>query len=111
VEGEFSRQRLLSGFDLTVVVVLELDGRDIADAAVEPAGVEPADPVQGSELEVVDAVPGSFRLSAFGLVEAEERERFTVRLGSGAWARRSQACREGVEVVSIGRRRCRRCGP
>jgi hypothetical protein len=44
--------------DLTVVVVLELDGRDVGAVAVEPAVVEPVDVLQGREFDVVEAAPG-----------------------------------------------------
>ena len=57
MQGEFSRQGLLLGVVLTVVLFFELDQRDVAQAAVQPGVVEPLDQVQGGELEVVDAAP------------------------------------------------------
>jgi hypothetical protein len=51
VETEFSRQRLLPGRDVTVVLGLVLQRRDVADAAVQAAVVEPVDPAQGGEFE------------------------------------------------------------
>lgn len=69
--GEFPRERLLLGVDLTVVGVLELGWRDVSEGAVQPVVVEPVDPVQGAELEVVDATPGSFVADAFQLMETD----------------------------------------
>jgi hypothetical protein len=43
-----------------VVVVLELDGWDEADLAVEASVVEPVDVFGDCDLEVVDALPGAF---------------------------------------------------
>jgi len=41
VEGEFSRQRLPRGVDLTIVVFFELDWRDVSYAQASPGGVCP----------------------------------------------------------------------
>ena len=71
MEGGFSQQRVLLGVDLTVVVVLELDRWDVAEAAVEAAVVKPPHPVQGGELKVIRALPGAFVADALGLVEAD----------------------------------------
>ena len=46
VEGEFSRQRLLPGGDLTVVRVLHLDRGEITDRGVQSVLVEPVHPAQ-----------------------------------------------------------------
>ena len=46
MEGEFSRQRLPLGVDLTIVRFFELDQRYVAQGAVQPALVEPVDPVE-----------------------------------------------------------------
>jgi hypothetical protein len=78
VEAEFSRQRLLSGVDLTVVLGLVLDGWDVLQAAVEPVVVEPVHPAERGEFEVVDAAPGPFPLGAFGLVEPDQALRLGV---------------------------------
>ena len=43
----------------------------MADAAVESRLVEPVDPVQGAELEVIDPSPGSFVADTLSLVEAD----------------------------------------
>jgi len=50
-----SRQLLLLGVVVTVVVGFVLDGRDVSDRAVQAGLVEPGDPAAGGELEVVDA--------------------------------------------------------
>lgn len=57
---------------LTVVLGLELDRRDVVQAAVQPAGVEPVHPALGGGLEVVDAPPRSLALGALGLVEPDQ---------------------------------------
>jgi hypothetical protein len=53
VEGELARQRLLRGGVLTVMSLLELDRRDVAQGAVQPVVVEPVGPGQRPQLEVV----------------------------------------------------------
>ena len=58
--GEFSRQWLLPGVDLKVVGVLERGWRSVPEGAVRPGVDEPVDPVQGAELEVIDAASESF---------------------------------------------------
>jgi len=73
VEAGFSRQRLLLGVDVTVVVVLELDRWAVAEAAVQPGLVEPVDPSERGELEVVYAPSGAFVADALGLVEPDQR--------------------------------------
>lgn len=46
VHGQLSRQRLLSSSVLTVVGLIVLDGRDVAEGAVEALLVPPVDPRQ-----------------------------------------------------------------
>lgn len=70
--GEFSRPRLRSGVDLTVVLGFVLDRRDVADRGVKPGLIEPVDPVQGGEFGVVDTSPRAFWFDAFGLVEPDQ---------------------------------------
>lgn len=79
--GGFSRQRLLAGGVLTVVGLLELDGWDVAEGAVEAVLVEPVDPVQGRELEVVDTASGAFGTDALELGETDEGLRLRVVVG------------------------------
>ena len=69
--GWLSRQRLLLGVVVTLVVGFEFGGWDVADLAVEADFVHPPNPVQGGEFEVVDAAPGAFVSIAFGLVEPD----------------------------------------
>ena len=59
--GEFSRKRLRLQVDLTVVGVLELDRRNVPAGAVQSVVVEPVDPVEGAEFEVVHAAPGALQ--------------------------------------------------
>ena len=44
---------------LTVVGLLQLDGRNIAVDLEEPVLVEPVDPVQGGGFQLVDGAPGA----------------------------------------------------
>jgi hypothetical protein len=67
VEARFCRHVLGEAGDLTVVVVLVLDGRDVADGAVEPAVVEPVDVLQSRQFDVVEAAPGAAAADEFGL--------------------------------------------
>jgi hypothetical protein len=71
VEGEFSRQRLLRGVDLTIVRLFELDWPDLAQCDVQPGVVEPVDPGQGPQLEVVDGADRAFVAHALCLVQAD----------------------------------------
>src|SRR5690242_14528990 len=49
----FSRDRIFSGWLVTVVALFVLDRRHVADRGVQPAGVEPVHPRGGGELEVL----------------------------------------------------------
>ncbi len=57
---------------MTVVVGFVLDGRHMADGAVEPGLVEPGDPAAGGELEVVDAAERAVAAHALGLVQPDQ---------------------------------------
>jgi hypothetical protein len=72
VEAEFSRPRLRLGSVVTVVRGFVLDRGDVFDGGVKPGFVEPVDPAEGRELEVVDASPGSLESCALGLVEPDQ---------------------------------------
>jgi len=54
VEAGFSQRRTLLGVDLTVVAVLELGRWNVAERTVEPVAVEPVDPAQSRECELID---------------------------------------------------------
>ena len=69
---------LLARVGLTVVEVFELRWRDAAEFLEEAAVVEPVDPFEGGEFEVVDAAPGAFVSNEFGLVEPDDRFRESV---------------------------------
>lgn len=66
----------------SVVVVLELGGWDVAELAVESAVVEPVDPGEGLQLDVLRVAPGAPPADELGLVEAVHRlgERVVVAL-------------------------------
>ena len=53
----------------SVVVVLELGGWDVAELAVEAPIVEPFDPSEGGQLDVLDVAPRPLPADQFGLVE------------------------------------------
>ncbi len=50
-----------------------LRGRDVANCAKEPAVVEPVDPLQRGELEVIAAAPGTTAVDQLRLVEPDHR--------------------------------------
>jgi len=58
---------------LTVVQVFELGGWDASEFVEQAPVVEPVDPLQGGELEVVEAPPWSLVPDEFGLVEPVDR--------------------------------------
>ena len=53
--------------------VFELCWRDVSELAVEATVVEPVDPFEGGEFEVVKAPPRALVANQFGLVEPEHR--------------------------------------
>jgi hypothetical protein len=71
VEGGFSQCRLALGVDLTVVLVLLLDGSEISDGGVQPVLVEPVHPGQCLKLELVGVPERAVDLHALGLVEPD----------------------------------------
>ena len=58
---------------MTVVGGLEFGRWDVAAVFVEASVVEPVDPFQGGDLDVVGGAPRSLRFDQFGLVEAVDR--------------------------------------
>jgi Integrase core domain len=54
---------------VTVVAVLEFGWWDVAAAFVESSVVEPVDPFQGGDLDVVGGAPGASGFDQFGFVE------------------------------------------
>ena len=72
MEGEFSQRWLVLGVDLTVVLVLLLDGCEAPDRGVQPVLVEPVHPGQRRQLEVVGVAERAVDLDALGLVEAND---------------------------------------
>ena len=58
---------------LTVVGVFGFGGRDAPVSVQEPPVVEPVDPFQGRQFEVLEAPPGAAVADQFGLVEADDR--------------------------------------
>jgi hypothetical protein len=53
----------------SVVVVLELDGGDVAGVFVEAAAVVPVDPFGGGDLDGIHAAPGAVSADQLGLVQ------------------------------------------
>jgi hypothetical protein len=58
---------------LTVVVDLVFGWWDTPKFVVDASVVVPVDPLEGGELETVEASPGSFVTDKLGLVETEDR--------------------------------------
>jgi hypothetical protein len=57
----------LPGLLVTVVGGLELCRWDVAAVFIKPSVVEPVDPLQGGDLDVVGGAPRAFRFDQFGL--------------------------------------------
>jgi len=55
-----------------MIGVLELDGRDHADLAVQSPVIEPVDVFRGRDLEVVDILPGPAVADQLGLEQRVE---------------------------------------
>ena len=72
MEGGFSQRRLALGVDLTVVLVLLLDGGEVSDRGVQPVLVEPVHPGQRGQFQVIRAAERAVDLYALGLVEADD---------------------------------------
>jgi hypothetical protein len=58
---------------LTIVLLLELCRRDVADGLEQAAMVEPVDPFERRELDVVEVLPGPLLTGQLGLEEADHR--------------------------------------
>jgi len=56
----------VAGAVVTVVEVFELGWRNSSEFVEEAAVVEPVDPFEGGEFEVVEAAPGSAVANVFG---------------------------------------------
>src|SRR5690625_640099 len=84
-----------------MVNVLELDGRDHADLAVEPSVIEPVDVLRGRDLEVVDVLPGPAVADQFGLVERVEclGQGIVVRIAGRADRGHSPSFSEALRVA------------
>jgi hypothetical protein len=55
---------------------LKLDGRDVAEVAVQPLGVVPVHPLQGGQLDLLDGLPWALAgrsADQLGLVVAVDR--------------------------------------
>ena len=61
------------GWVLTVVDLLVLDRRQVVARGVQPAVVVPVDPLEGAELDVVEALPGPLAGDQLGLEQADDR--------------------------------------
>lgn len=64
-------QRLGEGWVLTVVGLLVFDRGEVCAGGVQPAVVEPVDPFEGGDLDLVDAAPGSALFDQFGLEQPD----------------------------------------
>jgi hypothetical protein len=89
------------GSVVIVVKVFEFDWWDVAAVLVETSVVEPVDPFEGGDLDVLDGPPGPAWLDQFGLVEAVDR------LGEGVVVAVARASDRGVDAgldQSVGER-------
>ena len=57
---------------MNVVVLFELGGWDPAELVEESPVVEPVDPFEGGQLEVVEPAPWASVADQFGLVETDD---------------------------------------
>ena len=57
---------------------LKIDGCHVAAVLVDPAVVEPVDPFQGRDLDLLEGVPRAAGLDQLGLVEPVDRLRESV---------------------------------
>jgi len=58
---------------LSVVGLLELHRRNVTVVLVQAAVIEPVDPFQGGDLDLLDGPPGATWLDQLGLVETGEQ--------------------------------------
>jgi len=65
--------RLVGVRCVKIVRGFELGRGHVVEGSVEPDGVEPGDPGQRCELDVIDGLPGSEASDQLGLVEAVDR--------------------------------------
>ena len=89
------------GLLLIVVDGFELGGWHVVAVRVQPVVVEPVDPAEGGEFELVDVVPavvGVGPVDALGIVEAVRRlsQRIAVAVCNSADARQQCRSRRGV---------------
>ena len=103
MEARFSRLEGFQAGDLTAVVAFELGRWNVCPVAVQPAVVEPVDPFQGPDLDVVQAPPGTVSSDEFGLVEPEDGLRGGVVVGVPALPDRGQRPDVG-EALGVGDR-------
>ena len=64
---------MMFGPGSSVVELLELGGWDVAEFAVQAAVVEPVDPGERRQFDVVGVAPGALAADEFGLVEPVHR--------------------------------------
>jgi hypothetical protein len=84
------------GWDvLTVVEVFELCWQDVAEFTEEAAVVEPVDPLEGGEFEVVDTPPRALVSNQFCLVETEQRHRAAGRASNAPRSNGPRRCLHG----------------
>jgi hypothetical protein len=57
---------------VTVVGGFVLGGWDVAEGSVEAGGVEPVDPDEGLELDLVELLPGSAAFDDLGLEQPDD---------------------------------------
>lgn len=80
-----SRELALGGVLSSVILSLDLGWRSMPQCGVQPRVVEPVDPGQGRQLKAGGALPRSFAVSKFGLVQPDNalREGVEAPMSSG----------------------------
>jgi hypothetical protein len=78
--GSLDSNRLV-GLRLVMVGGLVLGRWDVVEGAVQPHGVEPGDPAEGGELDVVDGLPGTLSGTADQLGLVQRVDRLSQRVG------------------------------
>lgn len=73
MEGEFSRNRLILGVHLTLVLVFLLDRCEISDQGVQAVLDAPVQPRQGGKLPLIGGAEWAVDLDAFRFVETDDR--------------------------------------
>ena len=73
MKARLCRLEGLGGGDRTVVLLFVFGGWNVPAGAVQPTVVEPVDPFQGRQLDLVEPAPGAAAPNQLGLEQAVQR--------------------------------------